>query len=207
MGGMNRAPAARPQARGFTSRQYPCGVRRGYVTADQPVFRVVNTDQVWAVSRRTQQPPAAFEKASPSDCPRKRYYPTPARDGWAGGALLPEWSEYGYRPVSLPNPGGGCGAACCSRAELAVKTDSGLWAAAGQRVLDLGNRQVAFVRQGQHPGARAVEAGLRNGDWIEVVQGPHRRGCRRPGTAQYLVRLARRLYGAAIDGRPKTWRH
>jgi hypothetical protein len=69
--------------------------------------------------------------------------------------------------------------------ELAVKTDSGLWLPRAA-VLDLGNRQVAFVRKGNTLVPVAVEAGLRNGDWIEVVRGLTA-GDAVARNAQYLV--------------------
>jgi hypothetical protein len=51
-----------------------------------------------------------------------------------------------------------------------VVSDSGLWLPR-TAVLDLGSRQVAFVRKSSSLEPVAIGTGLRNGDWIQVLKG------------------------------------
>lgn len=173
MGGMNAAPAAiAPAAPAASPAGSTLTVTEGaYVTAGQPVFRVVNTDQVWAVFQAYAATAAGIRKGQPIRITSENDPGQPLR-GTVG--LVEPFYRSGQNTatvrVPLPNPGGRLRSGMLLTGRLAVKTDSALWLPR-EAVLDLGNRQVAFVRQGNRLEPVAVEAGLRSGDWIEVVQG------------------------------------
>ena len=173
MGGMNAATTA-------TAPLVPAGSQAGstlavtegaYVTAGQPVFRVVNTDQVWAVFQAYPATAGSITKGQPIQVIPENTPDEPLR-GRVG--LVEPFYRNGQNTatvrVPLSNPGGRLRSGMLLTGKLAVKTDSGLWLPR-EAVLDLGNRQVAFVRRGNSLQPVAIQAGLQNGEWIQVLKG------------------------------------
>jgi Cu(I)/Ag(I) efflux system membrane fusion protein len=142
-----------------------------YVTAGQSLFRVVNTDQVWGVFE-----PRPDELAGLRVGQAIRVVP----EGNAGKPLIAridlveplfrEGQSTGAVQVHLPNPGGRLRSGILLTGSVQVAPAGGLWLPRAA-VVDLGNRQVAFVRTAGAFRSVAVQTGLRSGDRVQVLQG------------------------------------
>ncbi|MET4108562.1 efflux RND transporter periplasmic adaptor subunit [Hymenobacter sp. UYP22] len=142
-----------------------------YVTAGQSLFRVVNTDQVWGVFE-----PRPDELAGLRVGQAIRVVP----EGSAGKPITAridlvepffrEGQSTGAIRVHLPNPGGRLRSGILLTGSVQVAPAGGLWLPR-TAVVDLGNRQVAFVRSGGAFRSVAVQTGLRSGDRVQVLQG------------------------------------
>ena len=172
MGGTNAGSAAAPPVPAGSPAGSTLAVTEGaYVTAGQPVLRVVNTDQVWAVFQSHAATAGSITKGQPI-----RIIPennaAQVLTGTVG--LVEPFYRNGQNTatlrVPLANPGGRLRRGMLLTGRLTVQSDSGLWLPR-TAVLDLGGRQVAFVRRGNTLRAVAIGTGLRSGDWIEVVKG------------------------------------
>jgi hypothetical protein len=172
MGGMNAgsASSAPPVPAGSPAGSTLTVTEGAYVTAGQPVFRVVNTDQVWAVFQSYPATAGSIKKGQPIQILPENHTAQPLRG--TVGLVEPFYRSGGNTAtlrVPLPNPGGRLRSGMLLTGKLVV-SDSGLWLPR-TAVLDLGSRQVAFVRKGGSLEPVAIGTGLRNGDWIQVVKG------------------------------------
>jgi len=188
-GGSEMGPGAADAgaAPGSTMPQSALELKEGsYVTAGQSLFRVVNTDQVWGVFE-----PRPDELAGLRVGQAIRVLP----EGSAGKPITArinlvepffrEGQSTGAVRVHLPNPGGRLRTDLLLTGSVEVAPAGGLWLPRAA-VVDLGNRQVAFVRSGGAFRAVSVQTGLRSGDRVQVLRGVTAQD-RVAANAQFLV--------------------
>ena len=142
-----------------------------YVTAGQTLFRVVNTNQVWGVFEPRADELAGLRvgqaiRVVPEDNAGK---PITARIDLVE-PFFREGQSTGAVRVHLPNPGGRLRSGILLTGTVQVAPAGGLWLPRAA-VVDLGNRQVAFVRTGGAFRSVAVQTGLRSGDRVQVLRG------------------------------------
>ncbi|MBO3272081.1 efflux RND transporter periplasmic adaptor subunit [Hymenobacter defluvii] len=157
-----------------------------YVTAGQTLFRVVNTEQVWGVFE-----PRPDELAGLRVGQAIRVVP----EGSAGKPITAridlvepffrEGQSTGAVRVHLPNPGGRLRSGLLLTGSVQLTPTGGLWLPR-TAVVDLGNRQVAFVRANGAFRAVSVETGLRSADRVQVLRGVTAQD-RVAANAQFLV--------------------
>lgn len=172
MGGSAPAMTAPPTAAPAAPAQTGLTLTEGaYVTAGQTLFRVVNTNQVWGVfeprpeelaALRVGQTIRVVSEANPA-------LPLTARISlvepfFRGGAST------GTVRVQLVNPGGRLRSGTLLTGTVRVPAAAGLWLPR-TAVVDLGNRQVAFVRTGGAFRAVPVQTGQRRTDQVQVLRG------------------------------------
>ena len=163
----NPAPAAPtlPSSAGLTLTE------GAYVTAGQTLFRVVNTRQVWGVFEPRPEELAALRVGQAI-----RVLPEsdPARALTARIDLVEpffrEGASTGAVRVHLANPGGRLRSGTLLTGTVHVPAAGGLWLPR-TAVVDLGNRQVAFVRNGEAFRAVPVQTGQRSPDQVQVLRG------------------------------------
>ncbi len=168
MGSSAPAMAAAPAASAQTGLTLTEGA---YVTAGQTLFRVVNTKQVWGVFEPRPEELAALRVGQPirvvsEDNPARAFTARISlvepffRDGASTGAVR----------VELANPGGRLRSGTLLTGTVRVPAAGGLWLPR-TAVVDLGNRQVAFVRNGGAFRAVTVQTGQRRADQVQVLRG------------------------------------
>ena len=142
-----------------------------YVTAGQTLFRVVNTRQVWGVFEPRPNELAALQVGQAI-----RVLPenNPARARAARIALIEPFFREGARTgavrVHLANPGGQLRSGALLTGTVNVPAAGGLWLPRAA-VVDLGNREVAFVRRNGAFQAVSVQVGRRGAERVQVLQG------------------------------------
>lgn len=142
-----------------------------YVTAGQTLFRVVNTNQVWGVFEPRPEELAALRVGQTI---RVVSEDKPARPLTARISLVEpffrEGASTGAVRVQLANPGGWLRSGTLLTGTVRVPAAGGLWLPRAA-VVDLGNRQVAFVRSGGAFRAVPVQTGQRSADRVQVLRG------------------------------------
>jgi len=142
-----------------------------YVTAGQTLFRVVNTRQVWGVFEPRPDELAALQVGQAI-----RVLPEndPARALNARIDLVVPFFREGTRTgavrVQLANPGGQLRPGALLTGNVRAPASGGLWLPRAA-VVDLGNREVAFVRRSGAFQAVAVQTGRRSADRVQILQG------------------------------------
>ena len=142
-----------------------------YVTAGQTLFRVVNTKQVWGVFEPRPDELAALQVGQTI-----RVLPenNPARARTARIDLIEPFFREGARTgavrVHLDNPGGQLRSGALLTGTVSVPAAGGLWLPRAA-VVDLGNREVAFVRRSGAFQAVPVQTGRRSADRVQILQG------------------------------------
>jgi Cu(I)/Ag(I) efflux system membrane fusion protein len=161
-------PAATPAAPVATGLTLTEGA---YVTAGQPLFRVVNTQQVWGVF---EPRPDELAGLRVGQAIRVVSEDNPARALAARidlvEPLFRDGTSTGTVRVHLANPGGRLRSGTLLTGTLQVTASGGLWLPR-TAVVDLGNQQVAFVRTGQAFHAVPVQTGLRTADRVQILRG------------------------------------
>ncbi|GAA3955024.1 efflux RND transporter periplasmic adaptor subunit [Hymenobacter algoricola] len=157
-----------------------------YVTAGQTLFRVVNTQQVWGVFEPRPDELAALQVGQTI-----RVLPenNPARARTARIDLIEPFFREGARTgavrVHLSNPGGQLRSGALLTGTVSVTAAGGLWLPRAA-VVDLGNREVAFVRRSDAFQAVPVQTGRRSADRVQILQGLSERDAVATN-AQFLV--------------------
>jgi len=162
-GGASSSPA--PSEAGLTLTE------GAYVSAGQTLFRVVNTKQVWGVFEPRPDELAALQvgqtiRVLPENnqaqalTARIDLVEPFFRAGASTGAVR----------VHLANPGGRLRSGILLTGTVRVPATGGLWLPRAA-VVDLGNRQVAFVRRGGAFRAVPVQTGQRSADRVQILQG------------------------------------
>jgi Cu(I)/Ag(I) efflux system membrane fusion protein len=142
-----------------------------YVTAGQTLFRVVNTRQVWGVFEPRPDELAALQVGLTI-----RVLPEndPARALTARIDLVEPFFRDGARTgavrVHLANPGGQLRPGALLTGNVRVPASGGLWLPRAA-VVDLGNREVAFVRRSGAFQAVPVQTGRHSADRVQILQG------------------------------------
>lgn len=142
-----------------------------YVTAGQTLFRVVNTKQVWGVFQPRPDELAALRvgqtiRVVPDDNPARALT---ARIDFIEPFFREDVSTAAVR-VHLPNPNGRLRRGNLLTGSVQVAAASGLWLPR-EAVVDLGNRQVAFVRQNGAFRPVPVQTGLRSAKLVQILHG------------------------------------
>ena len=185
MGG-GAAPASTPAASTLPTEAGLSLSEGAYVTAGQTLFRVVNTRQVWGVFEPRPDELAALQVGQPI-----RVLPEndPARALTARIDLVEPFFREGARTgavrVHLPNPGGQLRSGTLLTGNVRVPASGGLWLPR-TAVVDLGNREVAFVRRSGAFHAVSVQIGRRSADRVQILQGLSERDAV-AANAQFLV--------------------
>ena len=170
MGGGN-APASAPAASTLPTEAGLSLTEGAYVTAGQTLFRVVNTQQVRGLFEPRPDELAALQVGQPI-----RVLPEndPARALTARIDLVEPFFREGARTgavrVHLPNPGGELRSGALLTGNVRVPASGGLWLPRAA-VVDLGNREVAFVRRSGAFQAVPVQTGRRSADRVQILQG------------------------------------
>ena len=142
-----------------------------YVTAGQTLFRVVNTKQVWGVFEPRPDELAALQVGQSI-----RVLPenNPARVRTARIDLIEPFFREGARTgavrVHLNNADERLRSGALLTGTVNVPAAGGLWLPRAA-VVDLGNREVAFVRRGGAFQAVSVQTGRRSADRVQILQG------------------------------------
>jgi Cu(I)/Ag(I) efflux system membrane fusion protein len=142
-----------------------------YVTAGQPLFRVVNTQQVWGVFEAQPEQLAGLQvgqaiRVVPEDNPARTLsaridlVEPLFRDGASTGAVR----------VHLANPRSQLRSGTLLTGIVKGAAPTGLWLPR-TAVVDLGNQQVVFVRTAGAFHAVPVQTGLRTADRVQVLRG------------------------------------
>lgn len=174
MGGMSGAtqPIGAAPALPAVAPNTPLSITEGaYLRAGAPVFRVVNTDQVWAVFRSypgevSQLKPGLPVEITPESDPRRRI-------NGRLDLIEPFFREGGNTAtlrVHLDNPGGRLQSGQLLTGKIRVKSDVGLWLPRSA-VLDAGNRRVVFVKQENALRPLTVQTGIVLRDSIQILSG------------------------------------
>lgn len=175
MGGgseMGQGAADAGSVPGSTMPQSALELKEGsYVAAGQTLFRVVNTEQVWGVFEPRPDELAGLRvgqaiRVLPEGSASK---PIPARIDLVE-PFFREGQTTGALRVHLPNPGGRLRSGILLTGSVQVAPAGGLWLPRAA-VVDLGNRQVAFVRAEGAFRAVSVQTGLRSADRVQVLRG------------------------------------
>ncbi|GAA4024757.1 efflux RND transporter periplasmic adaptor subunit [Hymenobacter glaciei] len=172
-----------------------------YVAMGQTLFRVVNTRQVWGVFEPRPDELAALQVGQAI-----RVLPenNPVRARTARIDLIEPFFRKGARTgavrVHLNNADERLRSGALLTGTVNVPAAGGLWLPRAA-VVDLGNRQVAFVRRGGAFQAVTVQTGRRSADRVQVLQGVSAQDAV-AANAQFLVdsegfvQTARTLTGA-----------
>ncbi|GAA4509288.1 efflux RND transporter periplasmic adaptor subunit [Hymenobacter ginsengisoli] len=142
-----------------------------YVTARQPLFRVVNTQQVWGVFEPQPDELAGLRvgqtiRVVPEDNPTRTLT---ARIDLVE-PLFRNGASTGAVRVHLANPGGRLRSGTLLTGTVKGSASGGLWLPR-TAVVDLGNQQVAFIRTGGAFHAVPVQTGQRTADRVQVLRG------------------------------------
>ena len=195
--GMSSGSASSPMGRGTAPTSAPAAstlpteaglslTEGAYVTAGQTLFRVVNTRQVWGVFEPRPDELAALQVGQAI-----RVLPEndPARALTARIDLVEPFFREGARTgavrVHLPNPGGQLRSGTLLTGSVRVPASGGLWLPR-VAVVDLGNREVAFVRRSGAFQTVSVHTGRRSADRVQILQGLSERDAV-AANAQFLV--------------------
>ena len=143
----------------------------GYVSTGQTLFQVVNTAQVWGLF---QPGPGELTQLRPGQMLQVFVDGDPAHPITARVELVePTYRAGASTPavrVSLPNARGLLRRGTRLTARLSSATTSGWWLPRAA-VVDLGTRQVAFVRRGPTFTPVTVQVGQRTAAQVQVRQG------------------------------------
>ncbi|TGE22683.1 efflux RND transporter periplasmic adaptor subunit [Hymenobacter metallicola] len=171
MGGGASAAASTPAAATMPAEAGLTLTEGGYVTTGQTLFRVVNTRQVWGVFEPRPDELTALQVGQTI-----RVLPenNPARALTARIDLIEPFFREGARTgavrVHLNNADERLRSGALLTGTLNVPATGGLWLPRAT-VVDLGNRQVAFVRRGEAFQAVPVQTGRRSADRVQILQG------------------------------------
>ncbi|MCC2548746.1 efflux RND transporter periplasmic adaptor subunit [Hymenobacter sp. BT175] len=142
-----------------------------YVTAGQTLFRVVNTRQVWGVFEPRPDELAALQVGQTI---RVRPENNPARAVSARIDLIEpsfrEGARTGAVRVHLNNADGRLRSGALLTGTVSEPATGGLWLPRAA-VVDLGNREVAFVRRNGAFQAMPVQTGRRSAERVQILQG------------------------------------
>ncbi|QNP54409.1 efflux RND transporter periplasmic adaptor subunit (plasmid) [Hymenobacter qilianensis] len=142
-----------------------------YVTTGQALFRVVNTQQVWGVFEPRPDELAALQVGQTI-----RVLPenNPARAVQARIDLIEPFFREGARTgavrVHLNNADERLRSGALLTGIVRVPVAGGLWLPRAA-VVDLGNREVAFVRRSGAFQAVLVQTGRRSAEQVQILQG------------------------------------
>jgi membrane fusion protein, copper/silver efflux system len=142
-----------------------------YVTAGQSVFRVVNTERIWATFPVYAGQLPGLHLGTPLGI-RAESQP----DSLLTGKV--DFIEPIYRQgrqtatirAYLNNPGGTLRSGMLLRGEISFRVDTGLWLPRGA-VLDLGNRSVAFRKESNTLRPVGVVTGFKTDEWVQIISG------------------------------------
>ena len=171
MGGSTPAMSSAPAAAPMPAEAGLTFTEGAYVTTGQTLFRVVNTRQVWGVFEPRPDELAVLQVGQAI-----RVLPenNPARALTARIALIEPFFREGSRTgavrVHLNNADERLRSGALLTGTVNVPATGGLWLPRAA-VVDLGNRQVAFVRRGGAFQAVSVQTGRRSADRVQVLQG------------------------------------
>jgi multidrug efflux pump subunit AcrA (membrane-fusion protein) len=176
MGGMNASPTAPATSMSRTSSPLTTSsneisIREGmYINAGQSLFKVINTDVVWgifslypqdvATLRRGQQVDIIVEGDSSRSIKGDVDFIEPF---FREGATLPTFR------VNLSNKDKGLQIGSLLNASIGIQKE-GLWLPVSA-LLDLGEKQIAFLKEGEVFSPVAVVSGGRTDGWIEIKGG------------------------------------
>ncbi|TGE03532.1 MULTISPECIES: efflux RND transporter periplasmic adaptor subunit [Hymenobacter] len=177
-GGMGSASAMSPGADAATATAAPSAPtpaltlqEGGYVSTGQTLFQVVNTAQVWGLF---QPGPGELGQMRPGQMLQVTVPSDPTHSITARVELVePTYRAGASTPavrVSLPNPRGLLRRGTRLTARLSSPTASGWWLPRAA-VVDLGTRQVAFVRRGRTFVPVTVLVGQRTAAQVQIRQG------------------------------------
>ncbi len=142
-----------------------------YISAGQSVFRVVNTDKVWAVFQSYPESLARLRKGQLIQITVENN-PSQVIKGQVN--LIEPFYRNGQNTatirVFLNNLGGRLRTGNLLTGGIEIKSDSTLWLPRAA-VLDLGNRRVVFIKEAASLRPQTVQTGLQSGEWIEVRKG------------------------------------
>ncbi|MCI1189754.1 efflux RND transporter periplasmic adaptor subunit [Hymenobacter sp. DH14] len=143
----------------------------GYVSTGQTLFQVTNTAQVWGLF---QPGPGEAAQLRPGQTLQVLVDGDPTHPLTARVELVePTYRAGASTPavrVSLPNPKGVLRRGTRLTARLTSGPANGLWLPRAA-VVDLGTRQVAFVRRGRTFVPVTVQVGQRTGAQVQIRQG------------------------------------
>jgi Cu(I)/Ag(I) efflux system membrane fusion protein len=175
LGGTSAMGAAAEAAPATTSASPPTTAltlqEGGYVSAGQTLFQVMNTAQVWGLF---QPGPGELTQLRPGQLLQVRVEGDPTHPLTARVELVePTYRNGASTPavrVSLPNARGLLRRGTRLTARLTSAATSGWWLPRAA-VVDLGTRQVAFVRRGPTFVPVTVQVGQRTGAQVQIRQG------------------------------------
>lgn len=171
MGGGASSAASAPAAATMPAEAGLTLTEGAYVTTGQTLFRVVNTKQVWGVFEPRPDELAALQVGQTI-----RILPenNPARALTARIALIEPFFREGSRTgavrVHLNNSDERLRSGALLTGTVNVPAAGGLWLPLAA-VVDLGNREVVFVRRNGAFQAVAVQIGRRSAERVQVLQG------------------------------------
>ncbi|GAA3976712.1 efflux RND transporter periplasmic adaptor subunit [Hymenobacter antarcticus] len=172
MGGGAPAASSTPAATSTMPAEASLTLTEGaYVTAGQTLFRVVNTRQVWGVFEPRPDELAALQVGQ-----RIQVLPDndPTRARTARIDLIEPFFREGARTgavrVHLSNTNGQLRSGTLLTGTVSVPATGGLWLPRAA-VVDLGSREVAFVRRSGAFQAVPVQTGRRSADRVQILQG------------------------------------
>ena len=144
-----------------------------YVTTGQTLFQVINTDQVWGIF---QPAPGQLPQLRPGQPLRVVAEGNPGHPLTARVALIEPQYRAGASTaavrVYLPNPQGLLRRGTRLTAQLTTSSGPATgWWLPRAAVVDLGTRQVAFVRRGRSFVPIAVQVGQRSASQVQVLRG------------------------------------
>lgn len=171
MGGGASSAASAPAASTVPAEAGLTLTEGAYVTTGQTLFRVVNTKQVWGVFEPRPDELAALQVGQTI-----RVLPenNPARALTARIALIEPFFREGTRTgavrVHLNNSDERLRSGALLTGTVNVPAAGGLWLPRAA-VVDLGNREVAFVRRNGAFQTVPVQTGRRSAERVQVLQG------------------------------------
>ena len=171
MGGGASSAASAPAAATMPAEAGLTLTEGAYVTTGQTLFRVVNTRQVWGVFEPRPDELAALQVGQTI-----RVLPenNPARARTARIDLIEPFFREGARTgavrVHLNNADERLRRGALLTGTVSVPAAGGLWLPRAA-VVDLGNRQVAFVRRGGAFQAMPVQIGHRSPEQVQILEG------------------------------------
>jgi Cu(I)/Ag(I) efflux system membrane fusion protein len=185
MGGA-AAPVAMAQQSAATANTVNLQTREGmYVTAGQTVFRVVNTDVVWGIFSTYPENMAALKvgQSVTITVENNESRRIQASVDFIEPIYSPDANLSAFR-VYLQNGEEQLKVGNLLKGTIKISRE-GLWLPV-RAVLDLGERQIVFVKKGEVFEPVEVSTGIRTDEWIQVLDGLSRRS-RVAVNAQFMI--------------------
>jgi membrane fusion protein, copper/silver efflux system len=141
-----------------------------YVNAGQSIFRVVNTDQVWAEFDVYQRDAASIK----ANHPVRLTFDNATEEMEAKVNFIQPFFKSGESFVKvrcyLSNPGNKFSIGQLVTVSFSTPSGNSLWIPRSAR-LDLGAREIAFIKRRGVFRPRAIVTAQQSRDWIEIVSG------------------------------------